>query len=294
MQPSYILIAYFTCLVTDQQHGNMASVKMTFSATPAQIKFVTKPTSKPFAKSAAIPNPRITPPQHIPAAAGAASIQPEDWSKVILPASATTTRPSAAPAPVGWKTKSAGGFFGWWNEQQKKTGQLQAKLAALGFAAVLAYGMLLLFYLHCMEITTQLTARSLGFRSLRFHYKNFSTLLICRQNNTKTGLFDGVSYTIAFTLAFLGYEAKTGLNPTQNVADIIKICILMWAGNNVTRPFRLAGAAALAPFMDTVMDKLQAKLRLPNKAAAFAVCVAVVALPCLAIVAGLFISRLVF
>lgn len=34
----------------------------------------------------------------------------------------------------------------------------------------------------------------------------------------------------------------------------------MWAGNNVTRPFRLAGAAALAPFMDTVIDRLQVSL----------------------------------
>lgn len=41
------------------------------------------------------------------------------------------------------------------------------------------------------------------------------------------GIFDGVSYTIAFSLAFLGYEARTGLNPTANVADIVKICILM-------------------------------------------------------------------
>jgi hypothetical protein len=65
-------------------------------------------------------------------------------------------------------------------------------------------------------------------------------------------MFDGLSYTVAFSLAFLGYEARTGLNPTANMADIVKICILMWAGNNVTRPFRLAGAAALAPFMDRV------------------------------------------
>lgn len=33
---------------------------------------------------------------------------------------------------------------------------------------------------------------------------------------------------------------------------VLQICILMWAGNNVTRPFRIAGAAALAPFMDKV------------------------------------------
>lgn len=41
------------------------------------------------------------------------------------------------------------------------------------------------------------------------------------------GLFDGLTYSVAFAIAFLGYEAKTGLNPTQNVADLVKICILM-------------------------------------------------------------------
>lgn len=105
------------------------------------------------------------------------------------------------------------------------------------------------------------------------------------------GLFDGISYTIAFAIAFLGYEAQTGLNPTQNVADIVKICILMWAGNNVTRPFRLAGAAALAPFMDKLMIKLQEKLKLPNKFAAFILMVSCVASICLGIVGTLFLSR---
>jgi hypothetical protein len=107
------------------------------------------------------------------------------------------------------------------------------------------------------------------------------------------GLFDGITYTIAFSIAFLGYEAKTGLNPTANVADIIKIVILMWAGNNATRPFRLAGAAALAPFMDRVMLSLQERLRLPSKMVSFFMIVAVVAAVCLSIVGGLFLSRYV-
>jgi predicted PurR-regulated permease PerM len=64
-----------------------------------------------------------------------------------------------------------------------------------------------------------------------------------------------------------------------------------WAGNNVTRPFRIAGAAALAPFMDRVMERLQAKLRLKNKAAAFAILVAAVALLCFSVLGGLFFSR---
>lgn len=105
------------------------------------------------------------------------------------------------------------------------------------------------------------------------------------------GLFDGVSYSIAFAIAFLGYEARTGLNPTANVADIVKICILMWAGNNVTRPFRLAGAAALAPWVDMVMEKLKNKLRLPNKIASFFILTFIVAAICLSGVGALIFSR---
>ena len=107
------------------------------------------------------------------------------------------------------------------------------------------------------------------------------------------GLFDGVSYTIAFCIAFLGYEAKTGLNPTQNVADIVKICILMWAGNNVTRPFRLAGAAALAPVMDRIMNAMKDKLRLPSKIVAFFLLTSTIAAICLSVVGALFVSRMI-
>jgi hypothetical protein len=81
------------------------------------------------------------------------------------------------------------------------------------------------------------------------------------------------------------------MNPTQNVADIVKIMLLMWAGNNVTRPFRLAGAAALAPFMDRVMNKLVARLNLPNKAYAFAIVTAAVAGACFSVLGALFLSR---
>lgn len=105
------------------------------------------------------------------------------------------------------------------------------------------------------------------------------------------GMFDGLTYTIAFTLAWLGYEARTGLNPTQNLADIVKICVLMWAGNNVTRPFRVAGAAAVAPFVDRLMIGLQERLRLPNKAAAFVIIAGVVAACCFSVVGALFVTR---
>ena len=105
------------------------------------------------------------------------------------------------------------------------------------------------------------------------------------------GLFDGVSYSIAFAIAFLGYEAQTGLNPVANLQDLVKICILMWAGNNVTRPFRLAGAAALAPFVDGVMEKLRVKLRLPSKLYSFFILTSLVAAVCLSGVGLLIFSR---
>lgn len=107
------------------------------------------------------------------------------------------------------------------------------------------------------------------------------------------GLFDGVSYSIAFAIAFLGYEAQTGLNPCANISDLVRICVLMWAGNNVTRPFRLAGAAALAPFVDSIMEKLQAKLRLPNKLYSFFILTFFVAAVCLGGIGLLIFSRFV-
>jgi hypothetical protein len=37
------------------------------------------------------------------------------------------------------------------------------------------------------------------------------------------GLLDGVTYTIAFTLAFLGYEKSTGLNPARNLKSLLGV-----------------------------------------------------------------------
>jgi hypothetical protein len=37
------------------------------------------------------------------------------------------------------------------------------------------------------------------------------------------GLLDSVTYTIAFTLAFLGYEKSTGLNPARNLKSLLGV-----------------------------------------------------------------------
>ncbi|MCO5577388.1 hypothetical protein L7F22_031220 [Adiantum nelumboides] len=79
------------------------------------------------------------------------------------------------------------------------------------------------------------------------------------------GLFDGITYTTFFVLAFLGYEKSTGTNPAANIQALLGIVILMWTGNNVTRPLRVAGAAALAPVVDKALQKIQKTLNLPNQ-----------------------------
>ncbi|GAB2223457.1 hypothetical protein Droror1_Dr00017598 [Drosera rotundifolia] len=78
------------------------------------------------------------------------------------------------------------------------------------------------------------------------------------------GIFDGITYTSFFVMAFLGYEKVTGKNPAANIQALIGIVLLMWTGNNVTRPFHVAGAAALAPLIDKGLRKIQTTLNLPS------------------------------
>ncbi|PSC73555.1 hypothetical protein C2E20_3215 [Micractinium conductrix] len=194
------------------------------------------------------PERRLLPP--LTSSSSSAAVPSPDSSSsngASTPASASSNGAGTAPggaAPAAEASSGAGGLFGWLRAQRERSAALRVKLASLGLAAVLAYG-----------------------------------------------LFDGLTYTVAFSLAFLGYEARYGVNPTTDMAAVAKICVLMWAGNNVTRPFRLAGAAALAPFMDKLMDKLQARLKLKSKGAAFALLVAAVASVCFSALGALFFSR---
>ncbi|XP_039820668.1 uncharacterized protein LOC120682733 isoform X2 [Panicum virgatum] len=105
------------------------------------------------------------------------------------------------------------------------------------------------------------------------------------------GLFDAVTYTTFFVLAFLGYEKSTGKNPAANLKALLGIVILMWTGNNVTRPFRVAGAAALAPVIDKGLKGIQEKLNLPTQMYAFALVVGSVATVCFTVVGILVLSK---
>ncbi|XP_021851687.1 uncharacterized protein [Spinacia oleracea] len=133
---------------------------------------------------------------------------------------------------------------GFWKKWKVNSAEMSAKLAKLGLAAVLAYG-----------------------------------------------LFDGVTYTSFFVMAFLGYEKSTGNNPAANIKSLIGIVLLMWAGNNVTRPFRVAGAAALAPVIDQELKKIQKALNLPSLVYAFALVAGIVAASCFTVAGLLILSR---
>ncbi|KAJ0013492.1 hypothetical protein Pint_21459 [Pistacia integerrima] len=127
-----------------------------------------------------------------------------------------------------------------------------------------------------------------------------------------SGLFDGVTCTSFFLLAFLGYERSTSKNPatileallgddmhSHSVSDLFlkfslknpQIVILMLTGNNITRPFRVAGAAVLAPFIEKGLKKIQYHFKFPNLVYAFALVVSIVGASCLTAAGFLTLSR---
>lgn len=65
----------------------------------------------------------------------------------------------------------------------------------------------------------------------------------------------------------------------------------MWTGNNITRPFRVAGAAALAPIIDKGLRRIQKHFNFPSLVYAFALVVAIVAGSCFTVVGLLILSR---
>lgn len=71
------------------------------------------------------------------------------------------------------------------------------------------------------------------------------------------GLFDAVTYSVSFLLALKGFVAAGKILTYQSLPQVLAIT---WGINNVSRPFRIAGALALAPIVDrfgTSMSRLE-------------------------------------
>lgn len=160
---------------------------------------------------------------------------------------AASAAEDCSPEPSGFtdehedSTRSETSF---WKNWQMNAGDLKEKVAKLGRAGLLAYG-----------------------------------------------LFNAITYTTFFFIAFLAFE-KTGQNPANNLKACLGGMVSMWTGNNFTRPLRVAGAAALAPFMDKVLKKTQKVFKLADEASAFLFLVISLFVLCGAAVGLLILSRL--
>eukprot|EP00930_Biecheleria_cincta_P074293 TRINITY_DN61496_c0_g1_i1.p1 TRINITY_DN61496_c0_g1~~TRINITY_DN61496_c0_g1_i1.p1 ORF type:complete len:152 (+),score=31.14 TRINITY_DN61496_c0_g1_i1:58-513(+) len=78
-------------------------------------------------------------------------------------------------------------------------------------------------------------------------------------------LIDIVVYAFALTAAREAFLRSTGKEPWADIRGFLLVVGGIWAGNNATRPLRLAGAAALSPVtgkaMQFIEDHLPAKIR---------------------------------
>eukprot|EP00188_Purpureofilum_apyrenoidigerum_P001111 Plantae.Rhodophyta-Purpureofilum_apyrenoidigerum.ctg1571.p1 GENE.Plantae.Rhodophyta-Purpureofilum_apyrenoidigerum.ctg1571~~Plantae.Rhodophyta-Purpureofilum_apyrenoidigerum.ctg1571.p1 ORF type:complete len:202 (+),score=26.84 Plantae.Rhodophyta-Purpureofilum_apyrenoidigerum.ctg1571:69-674(+) len=67
------------------------------------------------------------------------------------------------------------------------------------------------------------------------------------------GLFDGLTYTIAFFIAVKSYTGSTG--EVLSWKTLPAILAIMYGINNISRPLRLAAAVLVAPSMDKYVVK---------------------------------------
>ena len=53
------------------------------------------------------------------------------------------------------------------------------------------------------------------------------------------------------------WHLRAGLGPSGAVRKVAEVAALMWAGSQVTKLARAAGAVALAPFVDRLLVAIQ-------------------------------------
>mmetsp|Transcript_4530 Transcript_4530/g.6345 ORF Transcript_4530/g.6345 Transcript_4530/m.6345 type:complete len:158 (+) Transcript_4530:177-650(+) len=73
---------------------------------------------------------------------------------------------------------------------------------------------------------------------------------------------DITCYAVLGLIVRTGFKAMKGIEPWEDPKAFLVAAAATWAGNNATRPFRIAGAAALAPPLEMVLSFVQATLGL--------------------------------
>merc|ERR550532_1048141 len=70
-------------------------------------------------------------------------------------------------------------------------------------------------------------------------------------------LIDVVVYAFALVAARAAFLKATGKEPWADVRGFLLVLGGIWAGNNATRPLRMAGAAGLAPAVGRALGLLE-------------------------------------
>ncbi|CAN0112376.1 unnamed protein product, partial [Phaeothamnion confervicola] len=111
------------------------------------------------------------------------------------------------------------------------------------------------------------------------------------------GCLNGLYYSLAFTVAWLsmgGAGAGAAGAGTSVIGAAfrrsVKVMGLVWAGSQVTKVFRYAGALALAPAADRLLSGAQRGLRLRTRGASLAVLSLLLLASTVAIVAVVVVS----
>mmetsp|Transcript_64825 Transcript_64825/g.186283 ORF Transcript_64825/g.186283 Transcript_64825/m.186283 type:complete len:140 (-) Transcript_64825:99-518(-) len=83
-------------------------------------------------------------------------------------------------------------------------------------------------------------------------------------------LIDVTVYAVLGLVVRSAFRAMRGTEPWEDPRGFLVAAAATWAGNNATRPLRLAGAAALAPGLQWTMGYLQKRWNIGKLLAAFA------------------------
>eukprot|EP00798_Chlamydomonas_sp_ICE-L_P004894 gene4894-34660_t len=102
------------------------------------------------------------------------------------------------------------------------------------------------------------------------------------------GLLNTLYYSLAFTIAWTTVaKVPSGQGISATAAAFAKVMATVWAGSQITKAARAAGALFLAPVIDTFLDKVASTLKLKGgKKQA----VVIIITSCLVFAAGLFSS----
>ncbi|EIE19196.1 hypothetical protein COCSUDRAFT_59680 [Coccomyxa subellipsoidea C-169] len=99
------------------------------------------------------------------------------------------------------------------------------------------------------------------------------------------GLLNTVYYTAMFTYMWtVGFKVPRGLGYAEAARKLVEVLGITWAGSQLTKAARAAGALLLAPVVDKGLGAFQRALHLKSRRTAFLYIVAL----CLGLTAALF------